>query len=82
MGCLLHYSIKFFLFVILITQGSYFRILIGWIIKLSVLTFQPLIVIYKREGILVDVQYINSAMVLSLKIHSLNQLLDRRVKQR
>ena len=50
MGCLLHYSPKFcnngFLFVGLITLGTFFKILIVYYVKC--LTFQPLIVINRR----------------------------------
>ena len=37
-----------FLFVDLKTLGTFNKFLIGWFIKLSVLTFQPLIEIYRR----------------------------------
>ena len=50
MDCLLHWSPKsyiyIFLFVGSLTLGTFYRILIGWFIELSVQTFQQLM--YKR----------------------------------
>ena len=53
LGCLLHKSPKsnnnVFIFVGLTTLGTVNWILIGWLIKLSVKTLQPLIVIYRSN---------------------------------
>ena len=55
LGCLLHQSSTFlrtFYFIVcLTTLGIIIIFLIGWSIKLSVQTFQPLTVIYRRENL-------------------------------
>ena len=50
--------------------GDFSLILIGWFINLSVQTFQPLIIIYRRDNFVYHYwEYINSSsIVLSLKI--------------